>query len=84
MFKIDDEVLWRFFDYIGFARYKEICVPAFTHESENYVFIEWHEQGFWLPKSDILIERSKDGSIVLKVPTWRIKKMRQVSEKVRA
>lgn len=84
MFKIDDEILWRFLNFLGFARYHEIRVPAFTHESDNYVFIEWYEQGFWLPKSEIIIEKSGDGYFVLKIPTWRMKKIRQIGKKTRA
>ncbi len=69
----------RILNAVGLKRYVEITVPELAHESENFVLIEWRDQGVWLPKAQIKI-RPEQGKVFLQVPRMLANKMERMAK----
>lgn len=77
MFGFDWEIFWRICDYLGIRKYQRIEVSRLTHENDKYVMVEVQDEGFWLPKEDIIIESVENGTVI-QVPRWLVSRMRRV------
>ncbi len=66
-------------NFQSFNKYVEIRVPELVHESDNFILIEWKEQGVWLPKSKIKIQSIKN-EVALRVPYALARKMDKLAK----